>query len=60
LSLRPASLDRATALRKAFGETMTDQAYLAEMKAKKLDVGPISWRAIESLWRISMRPRKTW
>ena len=28
---------------------MTDQAYLAEMKAKKLDVGPISWRAIESL-----------
>ena len=28
---------------------MADQAYLAEMKAKKLDVGPIAWHAIGSL-----------
>jgi len=41
--------DRATALRKAFEETMADQAYLAEMKAKKLDVGPIAWHAIGTL-----------
>ncbi|MEA2937231.1 MAG: hypothetical protein QOC56_735 [Alphaproteobacteria bacterium] len=41
--------ERATALRKAFEETMTDPAYLAEMKAKKLDVGPVSWQAIETL-----------
>jgi tripartite-type tricarboxylate transporter receptor subunit TctC len=43
--------DRATALRKAFEDTMADQAYLAEMRAKKLDVGPVSWRAIETLLR---------
>jgi tripartite-type tricarboxylate transporter receptor subunit TctC len=41
--------DRAAALRKAFEATMADQAYLAEMKAKKLDVGPVSWRAMETL-----------
>ena len=41
--------DRATALRKAFDDTMTDQTYLAEMKAKKLDVGPIRWQAIGAL-----------
>jgi tripartite-type tricarboxylate transporter receptor subunit TctC len=41
--------DRAAALRKAFEDTMADQAYLDEMKAKKLDVGPVSWRTIEAL-----------
>jgi tripartite-type tricarboxylate transporter receptor subunit TctC len=41
--------DRATALRKAFEDTMADPAYLAEMKTRKLDVGPISWRDIEML-----------
>jgi tripartite-type tricarboxylate transporter receptor subunit TctC len=41
--------DRAAALRKAFEDTMADPVYLAEMKAKKLDVGPVSWRDIESL-----------
>ena len=41
--------DRADALRKAFETTMTDEAYLAEMKAKKLDVGPIKWSAIPAL-----------
>ena len=41
--------DRATALRKAFEDTMKDPAYLAEMTAKKLDVGPISWQAIGPL-----------
>jgi tripartite-type tricarboxylate transporter receptor subunit TctC len=41
--------DRATALRKAFEDTMADPVYLAEMKAKKLDVGPVSWREIETL-----------
>ncbi len=41
--------DRATALRQAFDDTMKDPAYLAEMTAKKLDVGPIAWQAIGSL-----------
>jgi tripartite-type tricarboxylate transporter receptor subunit TctC len=41
--------DRAIALRKAFEDTMKDPAYLAEMQAKKLDVGPISWQAIGAL-----------
>ncbi|MGH6770392.1 MAG: Bug family tripartite tricarboxylate transporter substrate binding protein [Xanthobacteraceae bacterium] len=41
--------DRANALRKAFEDTMKDQAYLAEMKAKKLDVGPIRWQDITPL-----------
>jgi tripartite-type tricarboxylate transporter receptor subunit TctC len=41
--------DRATALRKAFEDTMADQTYLAEMKAKKLDVGPVRWQTIETL-----------
>jgi tripartite-type tricarboxylate transporter receptor subunit TctC len=41
--------DRADALRKAFEATMTDPAYLAEMKAKKLDVGPIKWREVVTL-----------
>ncbi|MPZ41117.1 MAG: hypothetical protein GEU95_24340 [Rhizobiales bacterium] len=41
--------DRANALRKAFEDTMADQVYLAEMKAKKLDVGPVNWRTIETL-----------
>ena len=41
--------DRATALRKAFDDTMKDPAYLAEMAAKKLDVGPIRWQAIGTL-----------
>jgi len=41
--------DRATALRKAFEDTMADPVYLAEMKAKKLDVGPVNWRDIETL-----------
>jgi tripartite-type tricarboxylate transporter receptor subunit TctC len=41
--------DRANALRKAFEDTMADQTYVAEMTAKKLDVGPVSWRMIETL-----------
>jgi tripartite-type tricarboxylate transporter receptor subunit TctC len=41
--------DRANALRKAFEDTMADPAYLAEMKAKKLDVGPIKWQDIPPL-----------
>jgi tripartite-type tricarboxylate transporter receptor subunit TctC len=41
--------DRATALRQAFDDTMKDPAYIAEMTAKKLDVGPIAWQAIGSL-----------
>ncbi len=41
--------DRAAALRKAFEDTMADPALLSEMKAKKLDVAPISWQAIERL-----------
>jgi tripartite-type tricarboxylate transporter receptor subunit TctC len=41
--------DRAGALRKAFEATMNDQAFLAEMTAKKLDVGPVSWQRIEML-----------
>ena len=41
--------DRAAALRKAFEDTMKDPDYLAEMTAKKLDVGPISWQAIGAL-----------
>jgi tripartite-type tricarboxylate transporter receptor subunit TctC len=41
--------DRATALRKAFDDTMKDPEYLAEMTAKKLDVGPIAWQAIGPL-----------
>jgi len=41
--------DRANALRKAFEDTMQDMAYLAEMKAKKLDVGPIRWQDIPPL-----------
>ena len=41
--------DRANALRKAFEDTMKDEAYLAEMKAKKLDVGPIRWQDIPPL-----------
>jgi tripartite-type tricarboxylate transporter receptor subunit TctC len=41
--------DRANALRKAFEDTMKDTAYLAEMKAKKLDVGPIRWQDIPPL-----------
>jgi tripartite-type tricarboxylate transporter receptor subunit TctC len=41
--------DRATALRKAFEDTMKDPEYLAEMTAKKLDVGPIPWHAIGAL-----------
>jgi tripartite-type tricarboxylate transporter receptor subunit TctC len=43
--------DRAAALRKAFEDTMADQAYLAEMTAKKLDVGPVSWQSIATLLR---------
>jgi tripartite-type tricarboxylate transporter receptor subunit TctC len=41
--------DRANALRKAFEDTMQDTTYLAEMKAKKLDVGPIRWQDIPPL-----------
>jgi tripartite-type tricarboxylate transporter receptor subunit TctC len=41
--------DRTAALRKAFDDTMKDEAYLAEMKAKNLDVGPISWQNIPPL-----------
>jgi tripartite-type tricarboxylate transporter receptor subunit TctC len=41
--------DRADALRKAFEDTMQDEAYRAEMKAKKLDVAPIRWQAIQTL-----------
>jgi tripartite-type tricarboxylate transporter receptor subunit TctC len=41
--------DRTAALRAAFEQTMKDEAYLAEMKAKKLDVGPISWQVIQTL-----------
>lgn len=41
--------DRTAALRKAFEDTMTDVAYLEEMKAKKLDVGPIRWQDIPPL-----------
>jgi tripartite-type tricarboxylate transporter receptor subunit TctC len=41
--------DRATALRKAFEDTMADPAYRAEMQAKKLDVAPIRWQDIPPL-----------
>jgi tripartite-type tricarboxylate transporter receptor subunit TctC len=41
--------DRAAALRKAFDDTMADPALLAEMKAKKLEVKPIHWQAMEKL-----------
>jgi tripartite-type tricarboxylate transporter receptor subunit TctC len=41
--------DRTAALRDAFDATMKDEAYLAEMKAKKLDVGPIKWQDIPAL-----------
>jgi tripartite-type tricarboxylate transporter receptor subunit TctC len=41
--------DRANALRRAFEETMRDPTYLAEMQAKKLDVGPIRWQDIPPL-----------
>jgi len=41
--------DRAAALRTAFDETMADQALLAEMKTKKLDVEHIGWKTIETL-----------
>jgi tripartite-type tricarboxylate transporter receptor subunit TctC len=41
--------DRAAALRKAFEDTMKDPDYVAEMTAKKLDVGPISWNTIGTL-----------
>jgi tripartite-type tricarboxylate transporter receptor subunit TctC len=41
--------DRANALRAAFEATMRDEAYLSEMKAKQLDVGPIRWQDIPPL-----------
>src|SRR4029453_17077133 len=41
--------DRANALRTAFEATMVDEDYLAEMKAKKLDVAPIRWPDIPPL-----------
>src|SRR5262245_11674514 len=41
--------DRATALRKAFDDTMADPALLAEMKARKLDVDHVRWQAMEKL-----------
>jgi tripartite-type tricarboxylate transporter receptor subunit TctC len=41
--------ERAAALRKAFDDAMRDPALLAEMQARKLDVAPVSWRAIEPL-----------
>jgi tripartite-type tricarboxylate transporter receptor subunit TctC len=41
--------DRATALRKAFDDTMADPALLAEMKAKKLDVDHVRWQTIDTL-----------
>jgi hypothetical protein len=41
--------DRAAALRKGLDDTMTDPAFLAEMKARKLDVDHIRWQAIEPL-----------
>jgi tripartite-type tricarboxylate transporter receptor subunit TctC len=41
--------DRATALRKAFDDTMADAALLAEMKARKLDVDHVRWQAMEKL-----------
>ena len=41
--------DRADALRTAFEATMKDEDYLADMKAKKLDVAPIRWRDIPPL-----------
>jgi len=41
--------DRTAALRTAFEQTMKDEAYLAEMAAKKFDVGPISWQVIQAL-----------
>jgi len=43
--------DRAEASRKAFEDTMHDPAYLAEMKAKRLEVGPIGRRAIVALFK---------
>jgi tripartite-type tricarboxylate transporter receptor subunit TctC len=41
--------DRARALRKAFEDTAADPALVAEMKARKLDVDPISWQTINTL-----------
>jgi hypothetical protein len=36
-------------LRKAFEDTAADPALVAEMKARKLDVDPISWQTINTL-----------
>jgi tripartite-type tricarboxylate transporter receptor subunit TctC len=41
--------DRANALRKAFEDTMKDPGFLAEMKAKKMEVSPIRWQDIPPL-----------
>jgi tripartite-type tricarboxylate transporter receptor subunit TctC len=41
--------DRVAALRKAFAETMTDKAFLAEAEKTKLEVTPVSGEQIESL-----------
>jgi tripartite-type tricarboxylate transporter receptor subunit TctC len=41
--------DRANALRKAFEDTMKDPGFVAEMKAKKMDVSPIRWQDIPPL-----------
>ena len=41
--------DRAAALRKGFEDTMRDPAYLAEMKARKLDVAPVGWQVMVDL-----------
>jgi tripartite-type tricarboxylate transporter receptor subunit TctC len=41
--------DRAAALRKAFDQTMTDQAFIDEARARALDVNPVTGAEIERL-----------
>jgi tripartite-type tricarboxylate transporter receptor subunit TctC len=41
--------ERATALRKAFMETMSDPAFLADMKKRKLLVEPLSGEAVQTM-----------
>jgi tripartite-type tricarboxylate transporter receptor subunit TctC len=41
--------DRADALRTAFEDTMKDPGFLAEIKAKKMEVNPIRWSDIPPL-----------
>jgi tripartite-type tricarboxylate transporter receptor subunit TctC len=41
--------DRAAALQKAFGDTMTDKAFLDEAKISKLELDPVSGKEIQEL-----------